>query len=134
MLLLVFIIVDTSDVQSVNATVGVGSTIDIQCCFIHGSDALGCKVVLVSNCSNISDMHTNVSRSKTSASKQLTMTDRISCYYQILAFDIDVNNTISNLSVEGEIKPITSDIHAGITNNNIINVNVVSTIILTFRW
>ena len=33
------------------------STIDIQCWFIHGSDALGCKVVLVSDCPNISNVH-----------------------------------------------------------------------------
>ena len=39
---------DSTDVQSVNATVVGESTIDIQCWFIHGSDALGCKVVLVS--------------------------------------------------------------------------------------
>ena len=38
-----------SDIQAVNATVVGESTIDIQCWFIHGSDALGCKVVLVSD-------------------------------------------------------------------------------------
>ena len=47
----VFMYVVTSDVQAVNATVVGESTIDIQCWFIHGSDALGCKVVLVSDCS-----------------------------------------------------------------------------------
>ena len=46
---------DTSDVQAVNATVVGESTIDIQCWFIHGSDALGCKVVLVSDCPNAND-------------------------------------------------------------------------------
>ena len=48
------------------------STIDIQCWFIHGSDALGYKVVLVSDCPNISDVHVNLSRSYMSASGQLT--------------------------------------------------------------
>ena len=117
-LMLLFNNVDISDVQSVNAIVVVGSAVDIQCWFIHGSDALGCKVVLVSNCSNISDVHANISRSDMSAFKQLALTDNISCYHQIFAFDIDINNTISNLSIEGMIKHITSDVHAGITNNN----------------
>ena len=106
--------VDTLDVQSINATVVGESTIDIQCHFIHGSDALGCKVVLVSNCSNISDIHTNISKGKTSASKQLTLTDNISCYHQMFAFDIEVNNTISNLFIEGMITHTTSAVRAGI--------------------
>ena len=106
--------VDTSDVQSVNATVIAESTIDIQCHFVFGSDALGCKVVLVSKCSNIGDIHTNVSRSKMYASTQLTLTDNIFCYHRVFAFDIDVNNTISNLSIEGMIKHMESAIHAGI--------------------
>ena len=68
----VFMYLATSDVQAVNATVVGESTIDIQCWFIHGSDALGCKVVLVSDCPNISDVHVNLSRSDMSASGQLT--------------------------------------------------------------
>ena len=109
--------VDTSDVQSVNATVIGESTIDIECHFIHGSDALGCNAELISNCSNISVIHTNVSRSIMYASKQLTLTGNISCYHRVFAFDIEVNNTISNLSIEGMIKHIISDVHAGITRN-----------------
>ena len=77
------------------------STIDIQCWFIHGSDALGCKVVLVSDCPNISDVHANLSRSNMLASGQLSLTYNISCYQRVFAFDINVNNTISNLAIEG---------------------------------
>ena len=50
-----FIYLVTSDIQAVSATVVGESTIDIQCWFIHGSDALGCKVVLVSDHPTISD-------------------------------------------------------------------------------
>ena len=39
-------IIVTSDIQAVSASVVDESTIDIQCWFIHGSDALGCKMVL----------------------------------------------------------------------------------------
>ena len=43
------VILDSTDVQSVNTTVvDESAVIDIQCLFIHGSGALGCKVVLVS--------------------------------------------------------------------------------------
>ena len=62
----------TSDIQAVSATVVGESTIDIQCWFIHGSDTLGCKVVLISDCQNISDVHVNLSRSDISAYGQLT--------------------------------------------------------------
>ena len=94
---------DTSDVQAVNATVVGESTIDIQCWFIHGSDALGCKVVLVSDYTNINNVQVHLSRSDMSASGQLSLTRNISCYQRVFAFDIDVNNTISNLAVEGNI-------------------------------
>ena len=89
----------TSDVQAVNVTVVDESTIDIQCWFIHGSDALGCKVVLVSDYSNINNVQVHLSRNDTSASVQLSPTHNISCYQRVFAFDIDVNNTISNLAI-----------------------------------
>ena len=93
------------------------STIDIQCWFIHGSDALGCKVVLVSDCPNISDIHANLSRSDMSAFGQLSLTHNVSCYHRVFAYDIDIKNTIGNLTIEGLIKPMAVGVHAG--NNNI---------------
>ena len=96
----------TSDVQAINATAVGESTIDIQCWFIHGSDALGCKIVLVSDCPNVDDEHTILLRSDTSASGQLTPTHNISCYHRVYAYDIDVNNTLSNLTIEGNIKTV----------------------------
>ena len=56
MLIYIHLFIDTSDVQAVNATVVGESSVDIQCWFIHGSDALGCKMVLVSDCPNITDV------------------------------------------------------------------------------
>ena len=109
----VLMYVVTSDVQAVNATVVGESTIDIQCWFIHGSDALGCKVVLVSDCPNISDVHANLSRSDISASGQLILTYNISCYHRVFAFDIEVNDTISNLTIEGMIKHLIDGVHTG---------------------
>ena len=109
----VFMYVVTSDVQAVNATVVGESAIDIQCWFIHGSDALGCKVVLVSDCPNVSDVHAKLSRNDNimSATGQLTITHNISCYHRVFAFDIDINNTISNLTIEGTIRPMRGSVH-----------------------
>ena len=108
----------TSDVQRVSATITGESTIRIQCLFLIRSDAIGCKVVLVSNCSNDSDMYTNIT--KTKAFKQLTLPRNVSCYHKVIAYDIEVNNTISDLGIEGSIEHFTRDADSGIHNNIII--------------
>ena len=110
----------TSDVQAVSATVVDESTIDIQCWFIHGSDTLGCKVVLVSDCPNISDVHANLSRTDMSASEQLSLIHNISCYHRVYALGIDVNNTINSLSIEAMIKPMEGGVHTGNNGNHVL--------------
>ena len=105
----------TSDVQAISATAVGESTIDIQCWFIHGSDALGCKIVLVSDCPSVDDEYTILSRSDMSASGQLTLTHNISCYHRVYAYGIDVNNTLSNLTIEGNIKTVAME---GIGNSS----------------
>ena len=51
------------------------------------------------------------------AYKKLTLTDNIFCYHQVFAFDIDVNNTISNLSIEGVINTLMVNGELGGKNN-----------------
>ena len=121
----VFMYVVTSDVQAVNAIVVDESTVDIQCWFIHGSDALGCKVVLDSDCPNISDIHSNLTRTEMSASGQLSLIHNISCYLRVFAFDIDVNNTVSNLTIEGMIKSMKGGVHTG-NNGKCASINLCS--------
>ena len=101
------IIIVTSDVQAVNVTIVDESTVAVQCLFIHGSDALGCKVVLVSKCQNVRDVQVNLSRSDKAASGRHNFAHIFSCYHQVFAFDIDINNTIGNLSVKGKINQMT---------------------------
>ena len=106
----------TSDVLAVTATVVEESdTIDIQCQFIHGSDAVGCKVVLASKCPTVQNEHVNLSRNAGSilANYSLKLTNSISCYYRVFANDIDVNETIGNLTIEGEIRTIENKIKSG---------------------
>ena len=54
---------------------------------------------------------------------QLTITHNIYCYHRVFAFDIDVNNTVSNLTIEGMIKPMEGGVHIGnrISNNVLAN-------------
>ena len=105
------IILVTSDVQAVNVTVVDESAVAVQCLFIHGSDALGCNVVLVSKCQNVRDVQANLSRSDIFSFGQLNLTHSITCYHEVFAFDINVNNTFSNLSIEGKIHTTTHNVH-----------------------
>ena len=99
----------TSDVQAVTVTVVGESTIDTQCLFIERSDAVGCKVVFVSECTSV-DYHqyTNFLRVNTTASGQLrhSLSYRNPCHHRIFAYDIEIDNTTSNLPIEGIINNI----------------------------
>ena len=92
----------TTDVQAVQATVR-GSIIEIECRFIIGSDALGCNVVLVSNCSNVSDKDVNFKRNQSTATGQIFISNNTSCYHRVFAHTIDINYTVSNLSIHGRV-------------------------------
>ena len=73
--------------------------IRIKCHFINGSDAQGCKVVIVSDHPSVDDITTMLIRNNESdliASGQLTLTYHIDCYHHVLAFDIEANGTTSS--------------------------------------
>ena len=89
----------TSNVQSVTATVVGESTIDIQCLFIHGSDAVGCKVVLVSDHPDVNNETAILIRKNTSVSAQLKLTHQVGCYHRVLAYSINVDNSTSNFKI-----------------------------------
>ena len=92
---------DTFDVESVSATVMDEYTIDIECHFIHGSDALGCKVVLVSDYPNVNNAEANFLNK--GISRRFNLTREALCYHHIFAYNIDDNNTISTFYIVGEI-------------------------------
>ena len=58
--------------KAVNAMATGESTINIQCWFIHGSDALGCGVVLVSDHPGVNNETLNMSRNTILASGIVT--------------------------------------------------------------
>ena len=99
----------TSDVQAITATVVGESTIDIQCLFVERSNAVGCKVVFVSECTGV-DYHqyTYLSRVNTTSSGQLRLNLSYGnpCHHRVFAYDIEIDNTTSNLAIEGIINNI----------------------------
>ena len=62
-------------------------------------------MVLVSDFPNISNIHINLVRSKDIMPSFgiFKLPHSITCYTRVFASDIDVNSSISNLTIEGEI-------------------------------
>ena len=116
----------TSDVQAISATAVGESTIDIQCWFIHGSDALGCKIVLVSDYPSVNNEQTMLLRSNTSASGRFNLTHKVSCYHRVFAFDIDVNNTLSNLTIEENLNSTMADTLCSGNQHRLVQLYVIS--------
>ena len=83
-----------SDLQDVTLTVVGESTVDIQCLFISGSDAVGCKVVVVSDHQGINNETVNLTRNNTSAYGQLNLTHKAYCYHRLLAHTITTDHQI----------------------------------------
>ena len=82
-------------------------SIDIECYFLNGSDAQGCRVVIVSDHSsvgNITAMLIRHNESDSTVSGRVNLTYHIDCYHHVLAFDIEANGTISSFATRREIK------------------------------
>ena len=99
----------TSDVQAITVTVVGESTIDIQCLFIEGSDAIGCKAVFVSECTGTGvfyQQYTNLVRVNSTSSGQLRLSLSYSnlCHHRVFAYDIEIDNTTSSFAIDGIIQ------------------------------
>ena len=81
------------------------STIDIQCLFIHGSDAVGCKVVLVSDRPGVNnETGTLIRRSKSeSASGYFETMQEIGCYQRVIAYVIDMNYNTNTFPIKEKL-------------------------------
>ena len=98
----------TTDVQSVLARLIImgnfDAVVDIQCSFLSGSDVQGCHVELVSNCSDVEDKYVNITRNGTVAHGRLILNQGHSCYHQVFAYDIEVDNVVGNVSIQGRVE------------------------------
>ena len=86
----------------------------IRCYFISGSDALGCKVVIVSYNPYVKNVTGFLMRkgSDQFAEGQFTLNNFTNgfCFYQVFAFDIETDNTISDLTIEGFVLLFTENV------------------------
>ena len=83
-----------SDLQNVTLMAVGEATVDIQCLFISGSDAVGCKVVVVSDHQSINNETANLTRNNTSAYGQLILTHKAFCYHRVVAYTITIDHQI----------------------------------------
>ena len=98
---------DTTDVQEVQAR-QIRNDIQIQCNFITGSDAQGCMVVLVGDAINTT---VNVTRCDAhSCSVVILISQPLSCYFEMFAYDIESDGSVGTLPIPGELldKPIST--------------------------
>ena len=95
------------------------NNIDVSCHFIKGSDAQGCKVVIVSDHPSVNNITTMLIRSNESdliACGQVTLTYHIDCYHHVLTFDIEANGTTSSSwAIKVGIKHENSDLRCPVT-------------------
>ena len=83
-----------SDLQNVTLMAVRESTVDIQCLFISGSDAVGCKVVVVSDHQSINSETADLTRNDTSAYGRLILTHKAFCYHRVVAYTITIDHQI----------------------------------------
>ena len=78
------------------------SIIDVQCHFINGSDAQGCKILITSDHPSVENSSTVLiknSESNTIVSQELNLSYSIDCYHRVFAFDIEMNGTIGKSAI-----------------------------------
>lgn len=96
--------VDTTDVQSVTIaphTTDTSSNIALlECTFIAGSDARGCMVVLLGKFDNIT---TNLTKEDSHSSTIIQVVDSLSCYGELIGFDIESDGSVGTVAVPGVI-------------------------------
>ena len=92
---------DTTDVQAVEVVaIENADEIRIQCNFIIGSDARGCKVVLVGELSNAT-VNLTKKNNITVVTISYTLPHPLSCYHEVFAFDIEADGSTGTLPVPG---------------------------------
>ena len=98
----------TTDVQRVLLTKATDYSVEIKCHFINGSDARGCKVVIVSEhaaVKNITVMLMKAGESDSIVSELRNLTQyAFDCYSKALAYDIEADNSIGSLAIAGVIE------------------------------
>ena len=104
--------------QSINATVVDGYTIDIKCHFIHGSDALGCNVVLVSDRPGVNYETMNISMNNNVSAQRISSPTGLLAIAECLHLILKLMALSVTLPLRGNIQPKSNSSCAGMHSLN----------------
>ncbi len=91
----------TTDVEEVRQCLVENTTYSIQCSFISGSNAHGCVFILVSGVEGVANITGIINR--TSSEGVRIEIPNIGNYREMLAFDLESDNTTGTLPLRGNI-------------------------------
>ena len=104
---MVFIIYEfsaTSDVQNVSTIEVDEYTVKVYCCFINVSDAQGCLVVFINSFRQANNQIARLKSNSTATHwEEFDLAHPVSCYDEVLAFDIEAGGNVSDLAVMANI-------------------------------
>ena len=80
------------------------TTYSIKCSYISGSDARGCVFILVGGVEGVANITGIINR--TSSEGVLIDVPNIGCYREVLAFDLESDNTTGTLPVRRNITSV----------------------------
>ena len=76
----------------------------VYCCFINSSDAQGCLVVFINSFGQVDNQTERLESNSTVARwEDFDLAHPVSCYDQVLAFDIEAGGNVSGLAVMANI-------------------------------
>ena len=90
----------TSDAQNVTAIEVDEYTVKVYCCFINSSDAQGCLVVFINSFGQVDNQIARLESNSTATRwEEFDLAHPVSCYDQVLAFEIEAGGNVSDLAV-----------------------------------
>ena len=94
----------------------------VNCYFINGSDAQGCLVIFISNFGQVNNQTARLDSNST-VWEEFNLDHPVSCYDQVLGFDIEAGGNVSDLAVMANIsRKLTTQCPGASQGNNFISI------------